>query len=187
MHSFIRSLIHRTSSGAPFTCPLHMPSAVRASGRSPEHGRKPPPRGGPALPFTSPENSFLSRQWGRVVTGSLRCKDAMRQRRRGGRGARGHPPPHAPCRQNHRFVHALAHSGTPAGLAGWGSWHPCILLSGQVAAFLHRTPTRSCPPSSPAWLRPFPCLPEQALAPSGPCPAPSFPLRAPLHTGGNAS
>lgn len=124
MHSFIRSLIHRTSSGAPFTCPLHMPSAVRASGRSPEHGRKPPPRGGPALPFTSPENSFLSRQWGRVVTGSLRCKDAMRQRRRSGRGARAHPPTPRPVPPEPSLCSRARSLRNTCGLSGVGQLAP---------------------------------------------------------------
>lgn len=90
-HLFTRSFVHSStgmSSGAPVTCPAL--SGHQAAARS--------VAGSHRLGVDLLCRSQARRQWGRVGAGSLSCEDAMRARRRSGRGARAFTaPPSCPA------------------------------------------------------------------------------------------
>lgn len=157
-HLFTRSFVHSStgmSSGAPVTCPAL--SGHQAAARS--------VAGSHRLGVDLLCRSQARRQWCRVGAGSLSCEDAMRARRRSGRGAReftappscpASPRPPSPYRQNHRFVPALAHAGAPVGLAGWGQLappHPSQWAGGRLPL-----PRRDSLLASPLPASPLPCL-----------------------------
>lgn len=109
-HLFTRSFVHSStgmSSGAPVTCPAL--SGHQAAARS--------VAGSHRLGVDLLCRSQARRQWGRVGAGPLSCEDAMRARRRSGRGAREFTAPPScpasprPCWNLHLLSHqASAHS-----------------------------------------------------------------------------
>lgn len=172
-HLFTRSFVHSStgmSSGAPVTCPAL--SGHQAAARS--------VAGSHRLGVDLLCRSQARRQWGRVGAGSLSCEDAMRARRRSGRGAReftappscpASPPPPVPIPPEPSLCSRARSRRSTCGLSGVGAAGTPASFS--VGGWPPSSTARRLAPGLPAPLRGsdrFCLFPNKQLPLRGPAP-----------------